>query len=298
MSLSKLSLSPRLPLMAVALTLSLGIAGNVHAGAKEDARASDAVRVLTDIQAIPESAIPDKLLDEAQAIVVVPDTIKVGLVLGGRRGHGLISVKSPEGTWSNPVFVSLTGGSIGFQAGVQSADVVLVFRNKRSLESVVNGKITLGADAGVAAGPVGRNASAATDGQLKAEIWSWSRARGLFAGVALDGAVLAIDDAANEAVYGQDTTPRMIFEDRAKQAPSSAVVDFRDRLEEATALARATRGTDKPATATTAASSTVPAAATPSATPAIDPAAADSQPQPFQPVEDNPTTTEPLPASN
>ena len=97
---------------------------------------------------------------------------------------------------------------------MQSSDIVLVFRSDRGLESIVNGKFTLGADASVAAGPVGRNASTATDGELKAEIWSWSRARGLFAGVALDGAVLAIDDAANEAVYGRDSTPRMIFEGR------------------------------------------------------------------------------------
>ena len=109
---------------------------------------------------------------------------------------------------------------------MQSADVVLVFRSDRGLDSIVNGKFTLGADAGVAAGPVGRNAATATDGQLKAEIWSWSRARGLFAGVALDGAVLSIDDDANEAVYGRDTTPRMIFEGRADGQPSNAVVGF------------------------------------------------------------------------
>ena len=173
---------------------------------------------------------------------MVPDSLKVGLVLGGRRGHGLLSVKNPDGTWSNPSFVKLTGGSIGFQAGVQSADIVLVFRSDRGLDSIVNGKVTLGADAGVAAGPVGRNASTATDGQLKAEIWSWSRARGLFAGIALDGAVLSIDDAANEAVYGRDTTPRMIFEGRANGQPSTAVVDFRDRLEEASSIARTARG--------------------------------------------------------
>jgi lipid-binding SYLF domain-containing protein len=152
--------------------------GAANAGSLEDARAQNAVRVLTDIQAIPESSIPDKLLDEARAIVVVPDSIKASLVVGGRRGHGLLSVKNPDGSWSNPAFVTLTGGSIGFQAGVQSADIVLVFRSDRGLESIVNGKFTLGADAGVAAGPVGRNASAATDGEMKAEIWSWSRARG------------------------------------------------------------------------------------------------------------------------
>ena len=222
----------RLPALAAALSLAL-VAAPAFAGPEQDARAMNAVRVLADIQQIPESAIPDKLFDEARAIVVVPDTIKAGLVLGGRRGRGLMSVKNPDGTRSNPSFVTLTGGSIGFQAGVQSSDVVLMFRSERGLESIVNGKFTLGADAGVAAGPVGRNAAAAPDGQLKAEIWSWSRARGLFAGVALDGSVLSIDDDANEAVYGRDTTPRMIFEGRSP-SPSAPLVDFRDRLEENT----------------------------------------------------------------
>ena len=261
------------------------------AGEKEDARAREAVRVLTDIQAIPESAIPDKLLDEARAIVIVPDTIKAGLVIGGRRGHGVLAVKTPEGTWSNPAFVNLTGGSIGFQAGVQSADVVLVFRSDRGLDSIVNGKFTLGADAGVAAGPVGRNASTATDGQLKAEIWSWSRARGLFAGVALDGAVLSIDDDANQHVYGDGTTPRMIFEGRAMGHPSTAVVAFRDQLEEATALARTNRGTGAtvarapaPATAVETSTTTTPA-----------PAGTTTAPQPVVPAEETPARTETLP---
>src|SRR5690606_19538692 len=163
----------------------------------------------------------------------------------------------------------------------------------RSLDSIVNGKFTLGADAAVAAGPVGRSAALATDGQLKAEIWSWSRARGLFAGVALDGAVLSIDDEANQAVYGAGSTPRMIFEDRAANAPSTAIVNFRDELEEAAAAARAARGTD---------AASQPIAAQPATTQPGQPAAttigtlpADPQPQPFETVEDNPATTEPLP---
>ena len=280
----------------------LAVSSGAIAGSQEDARARNAVRVLDVIQAIAASAIPDKLLDEAHAIVVVPDSIKAGLVIGGRRGHGLLSVKRADGTWSNPSFVSLTGGSIGFQAGVQSADIVLVFRSDRGLESIVNGKFTLGADAGVAAGPVGRNASASTDGEMKAEIWSWSRARGLFAGVALDGAVLAIDDAANEAVYGRDTTPRMIFEDRAGQRPSDAVVAFRDELEEATAAARAARRDDAapPARTAQAATATVDATATSTTSATAEPALPATtveapQPTPFQPVGDNPATTEPLP---
>ncbi|CAA9328678.1 MAG: hypothetical protein AVDCRST_MAG71-1654 [uncultured Lysobacter sp.] len=274
----------RLPRVA-ALVLALSLASSVAvAGPVEDERARNAIRVLNEIRAIPESAIPDKLFDEARAVVVVPDALKIGLVLGGRRGHGLLSVKRADGTWSNPSFVKLTGGSIGFQAGVQSSDIVLVFRSDRGLDSIVNGKITLGADAGVAAGPVGRNASTATDGQLKAEIWSWSRARGMFAGIALDGAVLSIDDAANESVYGRDTTPRMIFEGRAMGAPSNAVVDFRDHLEESSALARGQRGGTPAATATV-------AAAAPAST---APVAAEPQPQPFQTVE-APAKVEPLP---
>jgi len=289
----------RLPIAAAALSLALAAAPAV-AGPGEDARASNAVRVLTDIQAIPESAIPEKLFDEGRAIVVVPDTIKAGLVIGGRRGHGLMSVKNPDGTWSNPSFVKLTGGSIGFQAGVQSADVVLVFRSDRGLESIVNGKFTLGADAGVAAGPVGRNAATATDGALKAEIWSWSRARGLFARIALDGAVLSIDDEANQAVYGRDTTPRMIFEGRAQGQPSAAVVDFRDSLEEATALARQNRGTEG-AAAQGAVAATTGAPDPTFQAPLVETAPIDGSNAPtqapgaFQPVDDAPVTSEPLP---
>lgn len=301
---------PRPALLRIAvLSLALGIATSAVAGQQEDDRARRAVRVLTDIQQIPESGIPDKLLDEARGIVVVPDALKVGLVVGGRRGHGLLSVKNPDGTWSNPSFVKLTGGSIGFQAGVQSADIVLVFRSDRGLDNIVNGKVTLGADAGVAAGPVGRNAGTATDGQLKAEIWSWSRARGLFAGIALDGAVLSIDDEANESVYGRDTTPRMIFEGRANGQPSTAVVDFRDRLEEASNIARTARSNasaDANARASAprpaASSATVHSSGAVSAAPATGSATTAplhapqqaQQPSAFETVE-SPVQAEPLP---
>ncbi len=285
----------RLPRLALFLALTL-LAGQALAGEQEDQRARDAVRVLSDIQKIPEQGIPDKLLDEGRAIVVIPDTLKVGLVVAGRRGHGLMSVKNPDGAWSQPVFVKLTGGSVGFQVGVQSADVVMVFRNDRNLENIVNGKITLGADAGVAAGPVGRHASASTDGQLKAEIWSWSRARGLFAGVALDGGVLQIDDDANMAVYGSAATPRAIFESRAG-APSDAVVGFRDQLEEATAIARAARGDKAAPTATTlppGAPMAAPVTVTGSEPVQTQPQTTDTQTQGFQPVAEGEIRSEPL----
>ena len=301
-----MSLRP-LPARLLAALLLATAGTHAIAGADEDQLARNAVRVVNEMQVIPESAIPDKLLDEAHAIAVIPDSIKAGLIIGGRRGHGLVSVKAADGTWSNPAFVTLTGGSIGFQAGVQSADIVLVFGSARGLEGIVNGKITLGADAGVAAGPVGRHAAVATDGTMKAEIWSWSRARGLFAGVALDGAVLSIDDDANTGVYGAGTTPRMIFEGRAGGTPSAAVTAFVDTLEEATAAARYARGAGvavqagaQPETgpATPPGATTSPAATTPATSPAT------TTPAPgcgaFEPVEEvsedaNPATVEPLP---
>jgi lipid-binding SYLF domain-containing protein len=206
----------------------------VHAEDPPLVRASNAVRVLSDIMQAPDKAIPQDLLRDAKAIAVIPDLLKVGFVFGGRRGEGLISVKSPDGTWSNPSFITMTGGSVGFQAGVSSTDVVLVFRTQRGVDSIVRGKFTLGADASAAAGPVGRTATAATDGQLKAEIYSYSRTRGLFAGVALDGSALRIDYDANAAVYGAGITPRRIFEGGVSNVPTP-VVDFRDRLEEYTA---------------------------------------------------------------
>jgi len=196
-------------------------------------RAQNAVRVLNEIEQAPDKAIPSDLLKDAKAIAVIPDVLKVGFVFGGRRGEGLISVKSPDGTWSNPSFISFGGGSVGFQIGVSSTDVILVFRTQRGVDSIVNGKFTIGADASAAAGPVGRTASAATDQQLKAEIYSYSRARGLFAGVALDGSVLKIDQDANAAVYGPGITPRRIFEGGVSNVPP-AVVKFRDTLEEYT----------------------------------------------------------------
>jgi lipid-binding SYLF domain-containing protein len=221
-------------LRLMTLCVLLAVAGSAVAQETELNRADDAVRVLGEIMRSPDRRVPTELLSKAEAIAVIPNVVKAGLVLGGRHGRGLISVRSADGTWSNPSFLTLNGGSFGFQAGVQSTDVVLVFRSQRGVDSIVNGKFTLGADAAVAAGPVGRNAQASTDGQLKAEIYSYSRSRGLFAGVALDGSVLSIDHKANQKVYGSKVTPRRIFEGGVSGVPGN-VVEFRDRLEEHTA---------------------------------------------------------------
>ena len=171
------------------------------AAERQEARLLTSTQVLNELLRMPEQNIPSWLLERAHAVAVVPNVIKVGLGIGGRRGKGVLVVRRDIGEWSNPIFVNLTGGSFGFQVGVQSTDVVLVFTSRHSIEGIVGGKVTLGADASVAAGPVGRQSSAATDVGLTAQVYSYSRASGLFAGVALDGSALTIDHRSNELFY-------------------------------------------------------------------------------------------------
>ena len=150
-----------------------------------------------------DQAIPDRLLERAYGIAVIPDLTKVAFFAGGRRGHGVLVVRDRQGHFTSPVFITLTGGSFGWQWGVQSTDIVLVFTTPKGVEGINGGKVTLGADASVAAGPVGRQAEAATDATFRAEVYSYSRSRGVFAGLALDGTVISIDDDANAAFYGK-----------------------------------------------------------------------------------------------
>jgi lipid-binding SYLF domain-containing protein len=163
-----------------------------------------ATEVLQTYAALPLTCLCPGLLHEAKGVAVIPKSVKLGLLLGGRFGRGVILVRQPDGCWGNPIFITLAGGGIGWQAGVQSTDIVLVFKTSNSLDRILDGKgkLTLGADAAAAVGPVGRQAEASTDGQLRAEIYSYSRSRGLFAGVSLEGAGLLIDFDANEAFYG------------------------------------------------------------------------------------------------
>ena len=205
-----------------------------HADSPTDT-ARDAVDVLRALSDIPEQGIPPRLFKDAAGIAVIPGMVKAGFVVGGRHGNGLMSVRE-GGVWTLPTYISVTGGSIGFQAGVQSSDIVLVFKSRRSVEGIMDGKFTLGGDASVAAGPVGRTASAATDGQLKAEIYAYSRARGLFAGVAIDGAVIQIDHKDNAKAYGSGAAPKSIFAGNVSERPSP-VVKFVNALEERTAAA-------------------------------------------------------------
>ncbi len=169
---------------------------------REIAKVEVCADVFRQFVAMPDNAPPKALLNNALAIAIIPGIIKAGFIAGGRYGWGVMMCRKDDGNWSNPVFVNVGGGSFGFQAGVQSIDAIMVFKSRKSVDRLAQGKFTLGADAAVAAGPVGRNVSAGTDIRLEAEVYTYSRARGLFAGVSFTGSVLAIDYAATDDFYG------------------------------------------------------------------------------------------------
>jgi lipid-binding SYLF domain-containing protein len=188
----------------VAAVLGFMLSGlTVPAYADESKKVREAATVIKEIMDIPENGVPPALFNDAAGIAVIPGVIKLGFIVGGRYGTGVLVVRGKAGNWSPPAFVSLAGGSFGWQIGAQSSDIILVFKNRRSIDGIMSGKFTLGADAAVAAGPVGRDMEASTDVKLKAEIYSYSRSRGLFAGISLEGAALQIDDEADAAFYGR-----------------------------------------------------------------------------------------------
>jgi lipid-binding SYLF domain-containing protein len=209
-----------------------------HAGAREEGRLLTATEVLEEVRAMPDVRLPDTLLAHAYGIAVIPDVTKVAFIFGGRHGNGVLAVRDKlTAPWSNPVFVSLTGGSWGFQAGAQSSDIILVFTTKTGIEGIAGGKLTLGADASVATGPVGRQGSAATDIAFNAEIYSYARTRGLFGGIALDGSVISIDRSANASFYHKSGVGASeIFSGQAPAPPATAQ-RFLERLAQATGTA-------------------------------------------------------------
>lgn len=214
---------------SLALALLLAIPLGAMAGPPE--KLDTARSVLKDFIEIPENAIPPALLRDAYGIAVVPSVVKLSFIVGGRRGTGVMAVRRDNGKWSNPSFVSLTGGSIGWQAGVSSTDIILVFKSRRSIDRIARGDITLGGDASVAAGPVGRSASAATNVRFDAEVYSYSRARGLFAGVSVEGAALAIDADANAEFYGESGISAYEILGRSETDVPDAAGRFMETLE-------------------------------------------------------------------
>jgi lipid-binding SYLF domain-containing protein len=206
----------------------------VSAQADQAERIRNAAIVLDEIMSAGDQAIPASVLEKAEAVAVFPGTIKGGFVLAAHRGKGVISVRDrKDGGWSLPAFLTVTGGSVGAQIGAQSIDLVLVVMNRRGLENLLRNQFKVGADGSVAAGPVGRSAEASTDIQLRAEILSYSRARGLFAGVSLNGAAIRQDRDANEDFYGEPYRTRALVLDGRGRPPAAHVEDvdaWRDAL--------------------------------------------------------------------
>jgi lipid-binding SYLF domain-containing protein len=234
------------------------------ASAREEARLIEASGVLEELGGQRDTVIPDRLMQRAYGIVVIPNVVKVSAVVGGRRGSGAMVVRDENGRFSDPIMVSITGGSVGWQIGVQSTDLVLVFTTKRGIEGIADGKLTLGGDASVAAGPVGRSASAGTDQDFKAEVYSYSRNRGLFAGLSVDGSVLAIDSRSNTRLYGQTASASDII---ARRVTTNA--DAAKRFERA--VAASTAGSAKLAGASASTATASPDSAEP-ANPSTTPA--------------------------
>jgi lipid-binding SYLF domain-containing protein len=185
----------------IALLLLAALAASpARADSDDDEKLARAADVLRGFTADDEKSIPADLLQRARGVVVIPTLVRGGFFIGGRRGRGVMAVRTPSGEWSNPAFVTLTGGSIGWQFGAEAADVVLVFGNDRSVRNIADGKFTLGGDASAVAGPLGRRTTAAVTG--KAEVYIYTHSRGLFAGAAFEGARLDVDEDGNGAFYG------------------------------------------------------------------------------------------------
>jgi len=167
--------------------------------------------VIKELATMKDEGIPISLLKKAQGLAILPGVVKAAWALGGQYGSGIALVKKEDGSWSNPLFIKLAGGSFGLQLGVQKADLVLVFKNRRGVEEIAGNKITLGADLSVSAGPLGRSAEASTDLEMEAEIYSYSRSKGLFAGLALKGGSLQFDKKASRNFYGSDLPGQKIL---------------------------------------------------------------------------------------
>jgi len=245
---------------AAALVVSAAAAHASTAPAQSD-RLSESARVVQEIR----GNIPQQYWDRARCVAVIPELKKAAFVVGGEYGKGVLSCRAGD-TWSAPVFMQLAKGSWGFQAGAEQVDVVLLIMNESGVQKLLRNKVNLGADASVAAGPIGAQGQVGTDAALTAEILSYSRAKGLFAGIDLSGGVLRPDEDANRSTYGSEATPRTILASREISAPPAAQ-PFLAALRDASVVT--TTGAAPPATTTTA-SGTPPATTAPRSTTGSD----------------------------
>lgn len=215
-----------LPFIAAAMLAMVPALVLQAADEKEEKRIADATTVLDEIMGAADKGVPRSIMEKAEGIAVFPSMIKGGLLVGAQHGRGILSVRDKKsGSWSSPAFLTINGGSVGAQIGAQAIDLVLVVNNQRGLEQLVKNQFKVGADAGISAGPVGRDASAATDIQMRAQIFSYSRSRGLFAGVTLNGSTISQDRDANDRFYGTGyRTGQIVFDGLATTPVAPGVV--------------------------------------------------------------------------
>jgi lipid-binding SYLF domain-containing protein len=279
----------RTSLFTVLAALALGVgASGAHAQAREEGKLLLASQILEELRDAGDRSIPNWLLERAYGIAVIPDLTKIAFFAGGRRGNGVLVFRDKDGRFTNPIFVTLTGGSFGFQWGVQSTDIVLVFTSKKSVEGITGGKVTLGGDASVSAGPVGRESSAATDFTFKSEIYSYSRSRGVFAGLAIDGSVMSIDDDENEAFYRKKGVT-------ATDIVSGAVTTNDDSARRfLSAVTTSTRGQQSASAALPPSAAATPPPGQPAPPPQPSPSSGSGGAQSF-PMEDSHPGSEPVP---
>jgi lipid-binding SYLF domain-containing protein len=258
----------KLPGFSLLVLTAALFATTVPAQSREDARLITATQVLQELHASPDQNVPAWLMERAYGVAVIPDVIKGAMIFGGRHGNGVLSVRDEAGRFSNPVFLSLTGGSVGWQFGAQATDVVLIFATRRSVDTFARGQFTLGVTASVAAGPVGRQGEASAG--KSSEVYSYSRSRGLFAGAALDGTALRFERGTNRSFYGRDVT--------AAQIVSGAVTTNSESARRFIAAVAATLPAGSPGTAADSAAPTGIAPAAPATSQPAAPAGAQSFP--------------------
>jgi len=222
--------SKRIAVVLAPLLLAYGFGSTVTLEAAalstEAERAVEATHVLTEIMGVPESSIPEGLMARAHGIAVIPHVVKGALGIGGQWGKGLLSQRREDGTWSSPSYVEIGGGSFGLQIGLQATDMVLVFTDEQGVKGLLKGKLKLGADASVAAGPVGRKAEIGADILLRSGVFAYSRSKGLFAGISLDGSVIGIDEDANAKVYGKTLSAEQLLFGKTAAVGSPSVQEF------------------------------------------------------------------------
>ena len=196
---------------------------------KEMDKISSSIEVLNEFTTM-KGNIPAELLKITQGIIIIPAMRNAGFVIGAKRGKGIAVVKNEDGTWSDPVFITLTGGSLGLQVGIQSVDLVLVFKKRSTLENIGKGSFTLGGDISATAGPVGRSSSAGTDYKMEAVVYSYSRSKGLFAGLSISGSSIDVDENANDRFYGEEVSAKGIFDNEMEEHTSDETQSLKQTL--------------------------------------------------------------------